>query len=1268
MNIAPKLGLKGKATLSLGLLLALALLITGGSSYWQAYRLAMEQALEVNSITTQRRGVMVGDTVRSARHLLLTLRDTPPVQGIVRAREAGGIDPLDKDSMGKWQDRMERIFAAFMQNDHHLTQIRYLDETGMEMVRVESDGVEIRTVPPTGLQNKADSGYFKAAIRLKHDETHYSALDLNREGGRIEVPHKPVFRVAAPVFNPDGKLRGVIVVNFFGHSILSPAIPLDQERLTYVVNQDGYYLLHPDESKTLGFDLGFDFRLRDELPSVARALSAQDNGALQDEKSASVITFQKVFFDPADHQRYWAVIHRVPAEIAFKNVDALRQTLLFSGLLIMLASLLLILWLANLYIVSPVVKLAAAARRMREGDLAVRLPVEEAGDEFRTVYQTINEFAEAQQQATTHLEQQIAERTAHLSCIVGNLVDGLITIDGHGIVQSFNPAAEHIFGYRAGEVTGRNVSLLMPEPYHSQHDGYLRHYLDTGEKKILGAVGREVAGKRKDGSIFPLELAVSEMNAGETRQFLGTVRDITERKAAENLIAEKQRELEMRGRYDRSYALAMAQFSTTYDQQQALSSLLAILADNHPYPVSAIYAYDEWSGDLELAVAHGAPASIQKSFERGAGLIGRAAMENTTLILDDLGDDHGLSIETGVLSFRPAAVLISPIRFQENLKGVLVLASSKPLQKMDGDFIARLSQHLGVAMNNLKQHADLIALSEQLKKRGEQIERQNAQLEQAGRTKSEFMANMSHELRTPLNAIIGFSEVLKDGVMGELNAEQSEYVGDIFTSGQHLLSLINDILDLSKIEAGKMELDIGPVDVAELLGNSLSVVRERAVAHQVRLETEVAAGIGNCLLDARKFKQIAFNLLSNAVKFTPDGGSVRLAAQRIPGSELANRRPAPLFPPRSYDCDFLEISVTDSGIGIRPEDQQKLFNAFTQLDSSLARKYEGTGLGLVMVKHIAELHGGTVGLASEPGRGSTFTVWLEYRAGGGAAPAHKPDTAARISSAAFRVLIVEDDDHATELIRRQLEDEGYTTRRAASAEEALNMLAEEKPDLITLDILLPGIDGWDFLALLNSQKDFADIPVVIVSIMADSKRGFSLGASQVLQKPVRKADLLAAVAEVSQHRGWAQQALRILVADDDPKAVEYVSRHLENAGCTVYKTFGGAEAIEMTNRVKPDLIILDLMMPEVTGFDVVQALKMKPETALTPIIILTAKAITAEDRKKLNGDVLKIVEKSRFNDGAFIAEIRRARKLGAAAAGASSLPAGHAPLPPIGET
>ena len=392
----------------------------------------------------------------------------------------------------------------------------------------------------------------------------------------------------------------------------------------------------------------------------------------------------------------------------------------------------------------------------------------------------------------------------------------------------------------------------------------------------------------------------------------------------------------------------------------------------------------------------------------------------------------------------------------------------------------------------------------------------NRELEQASLRKSEFLANMSHELRTPLNAIIGFSEILKDGLLGELPPAQYEYVDDIFTSGRHLLSLINDILDLSKVEAGQMALDLEPAEIDALLDNTLSIVRDKAHQQRIALTCEFAPGLGTIRVDLRKTKQIVYNLLSNAVKFTPDGGRVTLRARRVPRSTIEqwhSRRSAGVHAPlpESSATEFLEISVEDSGIGISADDAQRLFQPFVQLDSSLARRYQGTGLGLALVMKLAALHDGTVALESDLGVGSCFTVWLPWQRGVPLTLAHPVSHAREVQASTTRlVLLIEDDPTAADLIALQLESETLSVVRASSAEEALAWSRDLHPAVIILDIFLPGMDGWTFLEQIKqTSAPWVDVPVVIVSISDDSTRGRALGASHVLQKPVSRETLIA---------------------------------------------------------------------------------------------------------------------------------------------------------------
>jgi len=543
-----------------------------------------------------------------------------------------------------------------------------------------------------------------------------------------------------------------------------------------------------------------------------------------------------------------------------------------------------------------------------------------------------------------------------------------------------------------------------------------------------------------------------------------------------------------------------------------------------------------------------------------------------------------------------------------------------------------------------------------LKRFEQTLQQKNLELEEASRMKSEFLANMSHELRTPLNAIIGFSEILQDGLVGVMTDQQRKYTGNIFSSGKHLLSLINDILDLSKVEAGKMTLELEAVPVTSVLANSMSIIREKAFASHVELDLDVPEELGLIQADARMLRQILYNLLSNAVKFADEGGRVTLRAARAKRADVGTL-PGPwqgvsFAPPDNDFQEFLQIGVTDTGIGVAEADRDRLFQPFSQIDSGLARKFEGTGLGLAMVKLLAELHGGTVAMTSAVGEGSCFTVWLPLRPALEEGASGSPEAAAPIvagprdelpaGAGGRTALVVEDDVRSAELIRVQLEAEGFAVLVAGSGDEALRLASRQPLALITLDIMLPDMDGWEFLSLIKQIPELQRIPVVIVSIVADATRGFSLGAAAVMQKPISRQDLCDSLADVGLFPMAREKILKVLLVDDDPEAVELLALGMEGVASTVLRAYGGREAIEAALRELPDVIVLDLMMPDMNGFDVVTALVAHPETAHIPILVVTSRKITADDRTRLNGFVSAIVQKGDFSPSRIRDEVRRA--------------------------
>jgi PAS domain S-box-containing protein len=535
----------------------------------------------------------------------------------------------------------------------------------------------------------------------------------------------------------------------------------------------------------------------------------------------------------------------------------------------------------------------------------------------------------------------------------------------------------------------------------------------------------------------------------------------------------------------------------------------------------------------------------------------------------------------------------------------------------------------------------------ELKRFERTLQQKNVELEEASRMKSEFLANMSHELRTPLNAIIGFSEVLKDGLLGEMTEQQRKFIGDIFGSGKHLLSLINDILDLSKVEAGKMLLDLEPMPVFSFLANTLSIIREKAATRHIRLGLDPTEELGSIFADPRKLKQIVYNLLANAVKFTVEGGQVTLRALRVPRSSvglLSGARPGRSFPLIDNEfSEFLQVSVTDTGIGISADGLEHLFRPFSQIDSGLARRFEGTGLGLAMVKVLAELHGGTLAVESTVGEGSCFTVWLPFRTPKeGTLTTAKVVAPARTTLSGERTaLVVEADFKSFDLVRVQLESDGFQVLHAASGEAALTLAVQQPLSLITLDILLPDMDGWDLLARLKGLPTLTRVPVLIISILADRNKGFTLGASAVMQKPVSRLELHDSLSDLGLFPSNGR-ALKFLVVDDDPKAVELIAFHLHGLAHTVLPAYGGRQAIDIARQERPDLIVLDLMMPDVNGFDVVDALNERSDTAGIPVIVVTAKQITSADRKRLNGYVTALMEKTDFDRDRFTSQVRRA--------------------------
>ena len=523
------------------------------------------------------------------------------------------------------------------------------------------------------------------------------------------------------------------------------------------------------------------------------------------------------------------------------------------------------------------------------------------------------------------------------------------------------------------------------------------------------------------------------------------------------------------------------------------------------------------------------------------------------------------------------------------------------------------------------------ALEESERTLEHKVERRTSQLAEAreaamdaSRAKSEFLANMSHELRTPLNAIIGYSEMLMEEAQDSGQEDGVPDLERILASGRYLLTLINGVLDLSKIEAGKMDVYLERFDVRELLDGVVGTIQPLIRKNANTLRVGDLAGLGSMHSDVTKIRQTLFNLLSNASKFT-ENGTIRLEVGRetVEGDE------------------WLRFTVGDSGIGMTPAQLDRIFEAFSQADASTTREYGGTGLGLAITRQFCQMLGGAITAASEPGRGSTFEVRLPAEAPSSQAePASETSIdgpVAGVADIATKILVVDDDAAARDLISRYLTREGLTVVTATNGQDALRLAREHRPDVITLDIVMPGMDGWQVLRELKTDASLAEIPVILVTMLDDQNLGYALGASEYMTKPVDWERLGAVV------RRFAHDAVEdvILVVDDDPMARDMMRRGVEEAGFTVVEAENGLDALQQVAARKPRLILLDLLMPDMDGFEFVAQLRLEPGCRAIPIVVVTAKDLTADDRARLNGGVARILQKGSADRTDLMDEIRR---------------------------
>ena len=771
--------------------------------------------------------------------------------------------------------------------------------------------------------------------------------------------------------------------------------------------------------------------------------------------------------------------------------------------------------------------------------------------------------------------------------------DAMILVDPNGRIVMVNEQAETTFGYPAAELIGESVDRLVPERFRAGHGDLVKRFFASPERREM-AGGMELRGLRANGQEFPIEVGLSPMETAEGLLVSTVIRDVTERHEAAAALAEAE-------------------------ERQRL--VLESTSDG-------IFGVDARGRAIFI---NGAAAELL-GFDK-EDLLGKGIHD---LIHHSRADGRPYPVHEcpmyAAFTHGTSAKIDDEVLWRKDGSSFPVEYSSTPLRK-DDELVGAV-----IVFRDITERK--IAEAELLKARDD--------AQAANRAKSAFLANMSHELRTPMNAIIGYSEMLIEEAEDDPEFEAFEPdLRKIHGAGEHLLALINDILDLSKIEAGKMDLYLERFSVGDVLSDIESTVATLVAKNGNSLEVIGADEAGTVVSDLTKVRQTLFNLISNAAKFTHEG-QITLRVTRDTDATGG---------------EWVAFEVSDTGIGIPAQKMDELFEEFTQADVSTTRKYGGTGLGLAITRRFCELLGGSIECESEEGKGSTFTVRLPAQApeqprakqpsavAAETAEADEKDRVAVVVQATDecrgRVLVIDDDPSIRELLGRCLSRDGYEVLLAADGESGLELARSQDLVAITLDVMMPGLDGWSVLRALKSDEATRNIPVVMVTIVDDKDLGYTLGAAESLSKPIDRRVLIETI-----HR--LEAGGEVLVVDDEPGARELARRILQSEGLVVREAANGEEALAAIRQKRPSLVLLDLMMPVMDGFEFLRQLRNDPDVCDIKVVVLTAKDLTLDDRARLDSLVTQVLQKGGLRREDLLGSVRRSVARAAAEAGSTS--------------
>ncbi|HEY9152732.1 MAG TPA: GAF domain-containing protein [Anaerolineales bacterium] len=775
--------------------------------------------------------------------------------------------------------------------------------------------------------------------------------------------------------------------------------------------------------------------------------------------------------------------------------------------------------------------------------------------------------------------------------------DAVFITDTDGTILYANPGFEKVYGYKPEEALGKNPriiksGIMTQEQYKLFWETLLSKNTSSGE----------VINKSKDGRLIPIAGTNSPIlnEAGNIIGFLAIHKDMTATKRAEEALQRRN-----------DYLAAAAEIgrlvTSTLDLNTIFSRTVNLVSERFGYYHAAIFVVEETGFNAILREATGEAGAEMKRLQHSLpvnehSIVGKATQTGEVVVVNNTALD--LTHKTNPLLPETQAEAAIPLRVGTRIIGALDIQSTTIESFISDDLavLQLLADQVAIAIDNARSYE----LSQQAV----------MEMREVDHMKSMFLANMSHELRTPLNSIIGFSRVILKGIDGPVSELQQQDLTAIYNSGQHLLGLINDILDLSKIEAGKMELAFDEVNITDLINGVMSTVMGLVKDKPVKLVKNIQENLPTVRADAIRVRQVLLNLLSNASKFTSEGS---ITVEATVGTGPAGH-------------PEILVSVTDTGPGIEAKDQAKLFQPFSQVDDSLTRRTGGTGLGLSISQQLIQMHGGRIGLHSVIGKGSTFYFTL---------PIYRGKEETSTSNDGKVILAIDDDPQVISLYERYLQPQGYQVVPLTDPNQAIERAKQLKPYAITLDIMMPGYDGWSVLNDLKADGETRDVPVIICSIIEDQERGFSLGAADYLLKPILEDDLLNAL----DHLNSDGSIREVLVVDDNPSDLRLMDKILKEHGR--YKTIlaeGGRKGWEAVLSQSPHAVILDLFMPEMDGFTILEKMRENPKLRDIPVIVVSGVDLSNEQQQQLKEFGQRLLSKGALNESDLLSTIERALK------------------------